>query len=190
MNGEIEHKINRIQDRLLDYASEIEARLDHPDGDLSYVDDQALSDSLIEFAQELEQLAEAWSKSRFQLTGATVVIVGPVNAGKSSLFNALVGSKRAIVSDIAGTTRDIVERTIVLGGIEVCLQDTAGIRRNTSDVIEQLGIDAGIEAAQAADMIIVLAPAHQAYPPVLESLNLQFPKTSAQGRWLCRPSDK
>lgn len=170
MAGEIENKLDRIQDRLLDYASEIEARLDHPDGDLSYVDDQSLADSLNGFAEELNQLADAWSKSRFQLSGATVVIIGPVNAGKSSLFNALVGSKRAIVSEIAGTTRDIVERTIIIGGIEVCLQDTAGIRKDPSGRIEQLGIEAGIDAALAADMVILLAPAHQAYPPMLERI--------------------
>ena len=86
------------------------------------------------------------------------MIIGPVNAGKSSLFNALVGSKRAIVSEIAGTTRDIVERTIIIGGIEVCLQDTAGIRKDPSGRIEQLGIEAGIDAALAADMVILLAP--------------------------------
>ena len=174
MNGEIEQKITDIQSRLLDYAAEIEARLDYPDGDLSYVDDQALSDSLLSFAAELEQLAAAWSQSRFQHTGATIVIIGPVNAGKSSLFNALVGSKRAIVSDIAGTTRDIVERTIVLGGTEVCLQDTAGIREQTTDVIEKLGIDAGIEAAESADMILILAPIHEAYPPILEKIEARL----------------
>ena len=167
MNGDIENKIDHIQDRLLDYAAEIEARLDHPDGDLSYIDDQSLSVSLNGFAKDLEQLADAWSKSRFQLTGATIVIVGPVNAGKSSLFNALVGSKRAIVSEIAGTTRDIVERTIIIGGIEVCLQDTAGIRNDPSGQIERLGIEAGIDAALAADMVILLAPAHQEYSPLL-----------------------
>ena len=120
-------------------------------------------------------------------SGATVVIIGPVNAGKSSLFNALVGSKRAIVSEIAGTTRDIVERTIIIGGIEVCLQDTAGIRKDPSGRIEQLGIEAGIDAALAADMVILLAPAHQAYPPMLEHIEKKVGRQATDKGWgICR----
>lgn len=167
LSGSLDHAIAEIKNQLLDFAAEIEARLDHPDGDLSYVDDQALGRTLNSMSVQLIDMAEKWEASKFKLYGATIVIVGTVNAGKSSLFNQIIGSNRAIVSEIEGTTRDVVEKTLMISGIEVCLQDTAGIRLHTTDKIEQLGMSAGIEMAKAADICLIVAPLHHAYPPEL-----------------------
>ena len=101
------------------------------------------------------------NKIRFCLHGAKVAILGPVNAGKSSLFNHLVGSKRAIVSDRPGTTRDIVRASRVVGWYWFRFFDTAGARFDSQDPIENEGIQMGLELAKEADLCLLVHPANQ-----------------------------
>ncbi len=100
--------------------------------------------------------------------GLRIVLGGPPNSGKSSLFNALIDRDAAIVSDIAGTTRDVIEAPVALGGIALVLTDTAGVRENSADVVEQIGISRAIDAFEGADMILWLGP--QGSGPVHDNL--------------------
>ena len=92
------------------------------------------------------------------MDGATVALVGPVNAGKSSLFNVLGGSERALVSDIPGTTRDVIERSVRLGAVSVRLLDTAGERE--AEGLEAEGIALGRKLTEEADLLVLVVPAH------------------------------
>ena len=96
-----------------------------PQEDLSFESDEEIVETLNQIAQNARLTAQSYQQNRIRLHGAKVAILGPVNAGKSSLFNHLVGSKRAIVSDRPGTTRDIVERRVLIDGMEICFFDTA-----------------------------------------------------------------
>jgi len=156
----LQESLGSTRDRLLDLAAELEARLDHPGDDLALEDDTAVSDRLIALASEAEGLAEGWRAGRLLLEGATVALVGPVNAGKSTLFNALVGRKRALVSPEAGTTRDVVEASIVWEGLAITILDTAGLREAAGPV-EAAGMALARQMRAEADLELVVLPAHQ-----------------------------
>lgn len=158
--GNIDVHELELRTSLLDIAAELEAKMDYPQEDLSFDSDEEVVQALRSIASDARQTAKSYQKNRVRLNGANVVILGPVNAGKSSLFNNLVGQKRAIVSDKPGTTRDIVERRILLDGLEVCFFDTAGARFDSNDPIENEGIQMGLELAQEADLCLFLCPAH------------------------------
>ena len=111
--------MDRLRETLLDLASELEARLYHPDDDLSHQSDESICDQLVELSQFAQNIADTWSNTKLRLQGATVALIGPVNAGKSSLFNHLVGIERALVSDRPGTTRDVVERGTLIDGMDI-----------------------------------------------------------------------
>ena len=111
-----------------------------------------------EITEELEALIRSADNGRVMKEGINTVIVGKPNAGKSSLLNVLSGHERAIVTDIEGTTRDILEEQIRLGELSLNVIDTAGIRR-TDDVVEKIGVDRALEYAQNADLIIYVADA-------------------------------
>jgi tRNA modification GTPase len=159
--GQVDSNELEIREELLDICAEIEAKMDYPQEDLSYVDDQGIVDALSIISGKAQQAATAWRGNRIRLHGAKVAILGPVNAGKSSLFNHMVGSKRAIVNSRPGTTRDIIERRVSLNGIEVCFFDTAGIRFETTDPIEAEGIQMGLELATEADLCLLVLPVNQ-----------------------------
>jgi tRNA modification GTPase len=166
--GAVDSNETQLRNRLLDIAAELEAKMDYPQEDLSFESDDAIVDALMSIAAEASQTAETYQNNRIRLHGAKVAILGPVNAGKSSLFNHLVGSKRAIVSARPGTTRDIVERRVLMDGMEICFFDTAGARFDSDDPIENEGIQMGLELAKEADLCLLVHPAHKPLGVVLD----------------------
>jgi len=159
LDGAVSSLVEDLRGSLTDAIAEIEARLDYPGEDLIFEEEAALMQSLQASASRAESAAASYSAGRILVDGATVALVGPVNAGKSSLFNALGGSERALVSPDPGTTRDVVERTIRLGTVSVRLLDTAGDRK--ADGLEAEGIALGRRLTEEADLLVVVVPAHQ-----------------------------
>ena len=161
LRGLIDDNEAQIREVLLNVAAELEAKMDYPQEDLSFESDEEIVETLSQIAQSTRSMAQSYQQNRIRLHGAKVAILGPVNAGKSSLFNHLVGSKRAIVSDRPGTTRDIVERRVLIDGMEICFFDTAGARFDSHDPIENEGIQMGIEIAKEADLCLLVHPVNQ-----------------------------
>lgn len=151
LDGQLQSVLDDVRERLLDFGAELEARLDHPGEDLGEVSDATLIEQLRALSGELSTLAGTWSVSKRRIEGAVVALVGEVNAGKSSLFNHLVGARRALVSAEPGTTRDAVERTVDWDGLRVTFLDTAG-QRTTAGTIEAAGIELGRQLAEDADL--------------------------------------
>jgi tRNA modification GTPase len=157
-------------DRVSTLAAELEVRIDHPGEELGERSDDDLRAALDAEAASAASVADGWRAGRRRIEGARVAIVGPVNAGKSSLFNHLVGTERALVSPRPGTTRDAVERAVVLAGLEVTFVDTAG-EGGTDDELEARGVAIGRGMAEGADLLLVALPLHAAWgPPVQELL--------------------
>ena len=161
LGGELSQAVATMTETLLDVAAELEARLDHPDDDLSLKSDEAVAEVLAALTQRAEGLAASWTSSKVRQAGATVAIVGPVNAGKSSLFNHLVGVERALVSARPGTTRDVVERAVLLEGLDITFMDTAG-EGGTDDPLEAAGVALGRSLSEDADLILVVVPMNRA----------------------------
>jgi tRNA modification GTPase len=156
LRGELDKGVSSLKERLLNICAELEAMLDHPDDDLSMLSDEEICVELRSIAKIATDSAENWKSNRIGLHGAKVALLGSVNAGKSSLFNTLLGFERAIVSDIPGTTRDAVEKSVRWNGMEICFLDTAGARMNTEDSIEARGIALGISMAKEVDLCILV----------------------------------
>ena len=158
LKGNIKSKINEIRSEILYHTAFIETALDDPEhisvdgyGDkLKVIVDKHLN--------EIEKLLASADDGRIIKEGINTVILGKPNAGKSSLLNVLVGEERAIVTDVAGTTRDVIQETINLQGISLNIMDTAGIR-STDDIVEKIGVDKAIHHAKEADLIIYVIDA-------------------------------
>ena len=161
LRGIVDDNEGKLRGTLLNIAAELEAKMDYPQEDLSFESDEQIIEALRQIAQNARLTAQSYQQNRIRLHGAKVAILGPVNAGKSSLFNHLVGSNRAIVSDRPGTTRDIVERRVLIDGMEICFFDTAGARFDSTDPIENTGIQMGIEIAKEADLCLLVHPANE-----------------------------
>ena len=151
LDGDIDDVCSTFKSRTLDFVLEFEAWLDYPGDELGYMSDVILKQDMGNLAKEAERIADSWRAGRQKIYGAKVVLVGPVNAGKSSLFNRLVLQDRALVSNVPGTTRDVVEKSIILNGIEVSFWDTAGFRQQTDDPLERAGMQLGFKMVGDAD---------------------------------------
>ena len=152
--GGLSDHVRRLQSRLVDIIAGLEVTLDFPEEGVGH-DVGAARVTVSELREEAERWLEAARQGRVVHGGLTVALVGPPNAGKSSLLNALVGQDRAIVSDIPGTTRDVVEGGIVLAGVPVRLLDTAGIE-TPRDVIEAEGIRRSRRAMDESEILLVV----------------------------------
>lgn len=148
--GSLSEKLNSVYDRISSVISECEARLDFPDEELDF--DPWDAEKIAEIRQEIKTLLDSGRAGALLRDGIDVVLAGKPNAGKSSLFNLLAGSERAIVTPIPGTTRDTVESQIVLCDLPVKLTDTAGLRES-ADPVEQLGVARSRRAIAAAKVI-------------------------------------
>ncbi|MBD3638513.1 MAG: tRNA uridine-5-carboxymethylaminomethyl(34) synthesis GTPase MnmE [Crocinitomicaceae bacterium] len=155
MRGGFSQEISALRQELLNFASLIELELDFSEEDVEFADRKELTDLLDKIDKKVNSLVASFQYGNVLKSGVPVAIVGAPNAGKSTLLNALLNEDRAIVSDIAGTTRDTVEDTIVLDGIEFRFIDTAGIR-DTKDSIETEGIRKAFEKIKKARIILLL----------------------------------
>lgn len=153
LRGGVSDKVRSLRDRILSEIAYIEAALDDPEH-ISLEDYPAsLKEKIFQMKNELKQMLDNADQGKLLKEGLQTVIVGKPNAGKSSLLNVLVGEDRAIVTSIAGTTRDVLEESIKLHGIGLNIIDTAGIRE-TEDEVEKIGVDKARSYAEMADLIL------------------------------------
>lgn len=154
MRGGFSKELGKLRDQLLHLTSLMELELDFSDHEeLEFADRTELKAIASQIETLIARLTDSFSTGNAIKNGIPVAIIGETNAGKSTLLNALVGEERAIVSDIHGTTRDVIEDTINLGGATFRFIDTAGIR-NTTDTIEALGIERSFQAIRKADIVL------------------------------------
>ena len=153
LRGGVSDKVRSLRDRILSEIAYIEAALDDPEH-ISLEDYPALlEEKIFQMKNELKQMLDNADQGKLLKEGLQTVIVGKPNAGKSSLLNVLVGEDRAIVTSVAGTTRDVLEESIKLHGIGLNIIDTAGIRE-TEDEVEKIGVDKARSYAEMADLIL------------------------------------
>jgi tRNA modification GTPase len=160
MRGGFSNEIAKLREELLNFASLIELELDFAEEDVEFADRTAFHELINRIEFVLKRLIDSFAVGNVIKNGIPVAIVGEPNVGKSTLLNALLNEERAIVSDIAGTTRDTIEDELVINGIGFRFIDTAGIRE-TKDVVESIGIQKTFEKIEQAQVVILLLDAKE-----------------------------
>ena len=163
MKGQFSARLNRLRDKLLEIASLLELELDFSEEEVEFASRSRLTALAQDLHSELTRLADSFAAGNAIKQGIPVAIIGPTNAGKSSLLNLILGQQRAIVSDIHGTTRDTIEDTLAIGDYTFRFIDTAGLR-HTDDPIENLGIKRTRQAAANAAITLLVVDATRPLP--------------------------
>ncbi len=153
--GGLYDKVEKIRDKLVTLMAEIEVSIDYPEYDYDEISNDKLNTRLEEIDKEIAALIKTYDDGKYIKDGVNLAIVGNTNVGKSSLLNTLLNEEKAIVTDIEGTTRDVIEETLVIGNLVLNVSDTAGIR-DTEDVVEAIGVSKSLKAIEDTDMIIYL----------------------------------
>src|SRR5208283_3217703 len=169
MEGSVSRRIRPLKEQLLELISLLEAGIDFAEDDISVATPDEVIRRLQPIQRGIRELIESFHSGKLVFQGFTLAIVGRPNVGKSSLFNRLLEQDRAIVTEIPGTTRDVVSETAAIGGIPVKLYDTAGIRAAT-EVVESLGIERSFQAMADADLTLVVLDL--SLPPAAEDYQL------------------
>ena len=161
LEGGLAHEINKIREPLLYTAAQFAAAVDYPDDEIADLSEESLRVALTEAVDACTGLLGSANQGRIAKEGLRCVLVGRPNVGKSSLLNALTKSERAIVTDVAGTTRDVIEESVTIDGVALRLFDTAGLR-DTGDLVEQIGVDRTRSYIESADLVLVLLDSAEA----------------------------
>jgi tRNA modification GTPase len=174
MRGEFSHRLQPIRDELLDVIVVLESALEFVEDDLPETQNVSIMAKLEMVAADIEKIADTFQAGRLIREGLRIALVGRPNVGKSSLFNALLGSDRAIVTEIPGTTRDQIHERFTVRDIPISLVDTAGLRE-TQDAVEVIGVERSRRAMVDADLILVVLDASEDLSPedlkILESID-------------------
>jgi len=173
LQGEFSKHVNSLLQELIYLRMYVEAAIDFPDEEIDFLADDKIRSSIQALQSSLAATIAQASQGAILRSGLRLVIAGKPNAGKSSLLNALAGQESAIVTDIAGTTRDVVTETIDIDGLPVHILDTAGLR-DSDDTVEKIGIERARKAIEGADHVILLVDASEAKLTTLED----FPELS------------
>jgi len=160
IRGGFSNELKALREGLINFASLIELELDFSEEDVEFADREKFNELLEKIKAKLKQLVDSFAVGNVIKNGIPVAILGEPNVGKSTLLNSLLNEERAIVSEIAGTTRDTIEDDLIIGGIHFRFIDTAGIRE-TSDVVENIGIQKALEKAQQAQVVLYLIDANK-----------------------------
>jgi tRNA modification GTPase len=160
MRGEFSHQLQPIKDELLDIIVILESALEFVEDDLPQLQASRISERLATIAAKISEIATTFKAGHLLREGLRVAIIGRPNVGKSSLFNALVGSDRAIVTDIAGTTRDQLHERFTIENIPISLIDTAGLRV-TTDTVESIGVERSRRTMADADIVVAMFDASE-----------------------------
>jgi tRNA modification GTPase len=155
LEGGLSAEIQALRDRLTDICANIEAHIDFPEDEIETASKGELSQSMINVSRELLSLLKTYDEARFFREGLSTAIVGRPNVGKSSLLNALIRKDRAIVTETPGTTRDVIEEYLNIGGLPLRIMDTAGIR-NSADAAEKEGVARSLRSIETADLVIAI----------------------------------
>lgn len=158
LQGVFSEKLTQVSDHITELRAYVEATLDFPEEDIDFIADGHIAEQVNAILSELTDLEKKALRGKVLRDGLTVVLVGAPNVGKSSLMNALAQSEVAIVTEIAGTTRDRIEHDINLDGLLVHLIDTAGVRE-TDDPVEKIGVERTLSAIENADVVLALTDA-------------------------------
>ena len=179
MRGGFSNEISQLRQELLNFASLIELELDFAEEDVEFADRTQFHELLTRIEFVLKRLIDSFAVGNVIKNGIPVAIVGEPNVGKSTLLNALLNEERAIVSDIAGTTRDTIEDELVINGIGFRFIDTAGIRE-TEDVVESIGIRKTFEKMEQAQVVVYLVDGYRLLVDGIETLKTEFGKIQNQ----------
>lgn len=155
LEGYLSRKIHEIRDKIMNLMVNIEANIDYPEYDVEEVSQKETEKKLEDIEKELKNLSKSFENGKILKEGIKIAIIGSPNVGKSSLLNSILKEDRAIVTDIEGTTRDVIEENIVFEGIPFKIIDTAGVRK-TNNKIEKIGIDKSKKVAKNSDIIIAV----------------------------------
>ena len=161
LQGDFSHAINSLLTKMIEMRVYVEAALDFPEEEIDFLADKKVLDRLNDIKQQLLEITAKAKQGSLLRNGLHLVIIGKPNAGKSSLLNALAGNETAIVTDIAGTTRDVLHESINLDGMPLHLVDTAGLRES-EDPVEKIGIERAWQAIEKADLALLLLDSSQA----------------------------
>ena len=180
MRGGITNELKELRTQLLDFAALIELELDFSGEDVEFADRTKFKELVAKITLVLKRLIDSFSFGNAMKNGIPVAIIGEPNVGKSTLLNTLLNEEKAIVSDIAGTTRDAIEDEMIIDGVAFRFIDTAGIRE-TKDIVESIGIKKAYEKAENAQLIILLVNSEKfkvqssKFKVEIENINTRFP---------------
>lgn len=168
IRGGFSHELAAMREKLISFSALIELELDFATEDVEFADRKKFYDLITELSATVHRLIDSFRLGNVIKNGVSVAIIGKPNAGKSTLLNVLLNEDRAIVSDIAGTTRDTIEEMININGILFRLIDTAGIRQHSQDTIENIGIVKSLEKMRSADIVLYIFDAAEETPASLK----------------------
>lgn len=180
----------QLREELIRFSALIELELDFSQEDVEFADRKELLLLISDIKKHVQQLLQSFEWGNVIKQGVSVAIVGKPNAGKSTLLNALLNENRAIVSEIAGTTRDTIEEVLQIDGIQFRLIDTAGIREHTSDMIEQIGVEKSLQKIKEADLILYVYDVASESEQDIEEMRVRLSESEAPVIYIGNKADQ